>query len=225
MCSIASASFLEKQLLQHEAFICAGFSPGNIHLFNLDNLSASFLTRYPNPSEKNKYGYFSFKPFVLSKYLDVIPDNDVLLYLDVNDKPLPGLCEYLANKFDFDNHINILSAGTNYRNSKHLSIYHRNMLSTELLLASALYFQPEAGLVAIRNTMDSKSLLAIWYELTALNAINLVEDLDNNSRHDQETLFLLSRLNKSVCVESWWRNKIFKNGVRQYIDWECYRSV
>ena len=47
---------------------------------------------------------------------------------------------------------------------------------------------------------------------------------DKNSRHDQETLFILSRLYKSIKLESWFLYKITGNGLRKFIKFEGLRN-
>ncbi len=102
-----------------------------------------------------------------------------------------------------------------------MSNFHKNNLSLELLFSSIIKPQPEAGALIVKNSYRSRSILRIWYEMTAINFEELSET--EISRHDQETLFLLSNIYKSLQYESWLRYKIFKYGLRKYIKFEYLR--
>ena len=106
----------------------------------------------PNASELNKFGWFTFKPFIILSILEEIDQGDILLYLDVNDKPLYGIKSYLEKFFVENNAIDILVILGNYHNINLLSKFHRSNLSNELLLSSLFNFQPEAGVIAIKNS-------------------------------------------------------------------------
>jgi len=222
-CSFASAGFVHQQTLQRTAFTDVGFPCNRIHLHGDSILSDSFTDRFPQASESNRYGYFCFKPYFAEKVLSTIPRGDILLYLDVNDRPRLGIIEYVQSQFSNRADLNFLAAGTNYPNARHMSWYHRERLAPELLFSSSLICQPEAGALAVRNTPETRALLRAWFELTLVQALALFKQDDPKSRHDQETLYLLSRLNKSVQIESWFHFKLSGKGLRKYIDWEAFR--
>ena len=222
-CSFASARFTRQQSLQSAALKDVGLAANRIHACGDDMLAGKFDEKVPQADESNRYGYFSFKPYLLEKVLLKIPYGDILMYLDVNDRPRCGIIEYVQMQFVSRTELNILSAGTNYLNARYMSWYHRENLAAELLVTSHFICQPEAGFVAIRNTKESQALLRVWFELTLVQALALMKRNDLASRHDQETLFLLSRLNKSVQVDSWWKFKLTGEGIRKYVDWEAFR--
>lgn len=222
-CSFASASFLRQQKLQHIAFNDVGFSENRIHAHNETILGETFAKLIPQANEKNRFGFFCFKPFFIEKVLSLIAEGDILLYLDVNDRPRPGIISYIQSRFSDQEGLNLLAAGTNYPNTRHMSWYHREHLAFELLFASKIICQPEAGALAIRNNPESRALLRAWFELTLMQSLSLFKRDDPRSRHDQETLFLISRLNKSVQIESWWSFKLTGKRLRKYIDWEVFR--
>jgi len=222
-CSFASSGFVRQQGLQSAAFADIGFPRNRIYAHGVSILSSTFFDRFSQASELNRFGYYCFKPYFIEKVLSLIPRGDVLLYLDVNDCPLMGIIEYIQLKFTRQPKLNLLCAGTNYPNARHMSWYHHNRLAPELLLSSHLIFQPEAGALAVRNTEESRALLRAWFELTLVQALALLEKDDPESRGDQETLYLISRLNKSVQIESWLRYKLTGNGLRKFVDWEFFR--
>ena len=222
-CSFASESFEKKQKLQANHLLKIGFDSNKIHLFNPKKLNRNFYELQPNASEDNKYGWFTFKPFMILSILEEIDQGDILLYLDVNDKPLYGIKSYLEKFFVENNAIDILGIMGNYPNINFLSRFHRSNLSNELLLSSLFNFQPEAGVISVKNSPKAKSLLFSWYYLTLNQAYDLDKFLDRRSRHDQETLFLLSRIYKTIRLESWFLYKLTGNGLRKYIDFEYFR--
>lgn len=223
-CSFASQSFLKKQKIQKNYFLKVGFKEENIHLFNTDSLDSKFFNSFPEASEINKFGWYAFKPFLILSLLQKLKDGDILFYLDVNDKPLNGLKDYLKRFFMQNINYDLLASLTNYPNFKFSSRFHKENLSLELLISSLFNYQPEAGALAVRNSSKSRAILSIWYNLTLINGYELQKLKDNNSRHDQETLFLLSRIYKSIKLESWFFYKFTGKGIRKYIHFESLRN-
>ena len=223
-CSFASQSFLKKQKIQKNYFLKVGFKEENIHLFNPESLDSKFFNSFPDASEINKFGWYAFKPFLILSLLQKLKDGDILFYLDVNDKPLNGLKDYLKRFFVQNINYDLLAPLTNYSNFKFSSRFHKENLSLELLISSLFNYQPEAGALAVRNSSKSRAILSIWYNLTLINGYELQKLKDNNSRHDQETLFLLSRIYKSIKLESWFFYKFTGKGIRNYIDFESLRN-
>lgn len=224
-CSFASGSFNIQQAAQRCAFIDVGISEQRIYCCGPSVLEGDFLSRFPGAGEDNRFAFYSFKPYFLERILTTLPRGDVLVYLDVNDRPTRGFPEYILKKFNSNRNLNIFVAGTNYPNNRHMSWYHRLNLAMELRLTSFFRAQPEAGFVAIRCTAESLALLRVWYELTSLHALGLFDSPDSRSRHDQETLFLISRMSKAVDIEPWLIYKLLGNGVRRFIDWEAFRNL
>lgn len=223
-CSFASENFETKQKIQAKQFLKVGFETNRIHLYNPKKLNKNFYKFQPDASEENKFGWFTFKPFMILSVIEQIDEGDILLYLDVNDKPLYGIKNYLRNIFLQNKQIDILGILGNYPNSRFLSKFHRSNFSNELLLSSLFNFQPEAGVLSIKNSSKAKSLLWSWYYLTLTQAYELDKSFDIRSRHDQETLFLLSRIYKTIRLESWFLYKITGKGLRKYIDFEYFRK-
>ena len=223
-CSFASNSFLRKQMIQKNYFSKVGFQEENIHLFNPAKLDSEFFKSFPDASEINRFGWYAFKPFFILSILQNLKDDDILFYLDVNDKPLNGIKDYLKRFFLQNNNYDLLAPLTNYPNFKFSSKFHKKNLSLELLIASLFNYQPEAGALAVRNCPKTRAILSIWYNLTLINGYELKKLKDYNSRHDQETLFLLSRIYKSIKLESWFYYKITGKGIRKYIKFESLRN-
>ncbi len=223
-CSFASDSFYEVQKKQKNSFLNLGFKPQQMHLYNPEKLGNQFFDSFPKASEMNKYGWFAFKPFFLKSILDEIEYNDVLIYLDVNDKPLVGLQSYILKTFKKNKDLDILAPLTNYPNFNFLSNFHKNNLSIELLISSLFNCQPEAGALIIRNSTRSRLILNTWYQITLLHAYELEKYCELKTRCDQETLFILSRIYKSIKLESWFLYKLKGIGLRSFIEFENFRT-
>ena len=222
-CSFASESFTNSQVLQTKFFKAAGFDSDNIHLYNPKKLKYEFFEMQPNASELNKFGWYSFKPFLILSILEKLKNEDILFYLDVNDKPLYGIKEYLSERFSQNKNLDLLGILTNYPNFKYLSKFNKENLSIELLLSSLFNFQPEAGAIAVKNSKKSRSILWTWYYLTLTQSYATDLLFDIKSRHDQESFFILSRLYKSIKLESWFCYKLTGRGLRKYIEFESFR--
>ena len=222
-CSFASESFRNRQKIHEKFLLEAGFKAENIHLFNPKKLGNSFFEMQPNASEANKFGWYSFKPFLILTILQKLKNGDILLYLDVNDKPQLGIKNYIFKSFFKNKNLDLLGILTNYPNFKYLSKFNKNNLSYEILLSSLFNCQPEAGALAVKNSKKARSIICTWYYLTLTQSYITDESFDIKSRHDQETLFNLSRLYKSIKLESWFLYKLTGKGLRKYIEFESLR--
>ena len=224
--SFASESFRERQKKQSSDFRAIGLPNSQIYESSpLDLPADPFWRDNPNANETNSYGWFTFKPIILLKALQKIKHNDLLIYLDCNDRPKQGLLEYIEDKFESRSELHILGVCTNYANIRYMSGYHASNLSLELVLGSFLRCQPEAGLIIMRNTKTTQIILRLWYEANLMNSMWLTRQNRTMGRHDQETLYLVARLNRCVRFESWYKYKFLGVGIRKYIDFEYYRSI
>ena len=222
-CSFASESFKNRQEIQSKIFSEVGFESQNIHLYSPNKLGKRFFEMNPNASESNKFGWYSFKPFLILTILQQLKNEDILFYLDVNDKPLKGIKNYIDKCFCKNNNLDLLGILTNYPNFKYLSKFNKKNISYEILISSLLNCQPEAGALAIKNSKKSRSIIWTWYYLTLTQSYASDDFFDMKSRHDQETLFTLSRLYKSIKLESWFFYKLTGKGLRKYIQFESLR--
>ena len=224
--SFASKSFERQQKAQEKLLLNIGFISSEIHLFNPEKLNKKFYYNQPNASELNKFGWYSFKPYFLELVLNNLKDGDILIFLDVNDKPKFGIKEYIRKQFSSNKKLDILCCSTNYPNFKFMSNFHKEKLSLKLFLDSFFSFQPETGVLAIRNSLRSKSIMRIWYELTLINSYQLNKKIfiNNPSRPCQETMFIISRIYKTIKFESWFKYKLTGKGLRSFIEFESLRE-
>jgi len=225
VCLFASTGFKRQQDMQRRAFLEVGVPDHQIHAGGPEDLEDDFFKDIPYAAESNRFGHYSFKPYVLLRALKSLQDGEVLLYLDANDSPKSGICEYAQYLMAHEDDLNIVAASTNYPNARYTSWYHRQRSPAPLAWLSNFQYQPEAGGLIIRAGMESQGLMRVWYAITVLHSHALMQKDDAQSRHDQETLFQLAHLNKSVKFESWWLHRLFGYGLRKYIDWEYFRNV
>lgn len=223
-CSFASESFKRQQPLLKMQLIEIGVAKNKIFSFSPKNLRKNFYGDLPYADETNKFGHYSFKPYVLMMALRKIKLGDLLVYVDVNDCPLVGLLDYIHKVMDRDSTVNILSSSTNYFNIKYTSYFHRERFTRILWLLSSCIFQPEAGVIVFRNTLETRILVKLWYELTMLHSRQMILREDPKSRWDQETLFNLAVINNSIKFESWFLHKLFNIGLKTHIKWEYFRN-
>lgn len=224
VCSFASSSFLRQQKCQADAWINMGIEESRIHLLGPESLDSDFFADLPYAAESNKFGFYSFKPYFLLKVLNCVDENDVLIYLDVNDRPLIGFDAYISNQMRKRAELNLIAASTNYPNFRRLSWFHSMRMPLLTKISSVFLFQPEAGCLILRNNSETQKILRAWYALTTINSDAMMLQFDPESRLDQETLFFLSLINNSIKFESWYLYRIFKIGLRKYVDWEFYRD-
>jgi len=179
-----------------------------------------FGTRY---TEENKFNYYSFKPELIYEYASSIKKGDIIIYIDTNDVPKPGLAEYIEKKLK-DNRTDLLVSGTNY--------FHKRMQHPDTKLffnnifryISSYTLQPEAGCIAFQNSGQLREKLLNWLQYTRyiakLNHINP----SPLSRHDQEALTYTLIQTSGNRKENWYIWKFLKfSGLRSYIDFEGNR--
>ncbi len=225
-CTFASKKFIKKQINQKKYILNSGFEEKEIFSCNTSILDEPYLKRINKVVDKLNNGEcvgFSFKPYFLSLILNRIKNGDIIMYIDVNDKPKKGIKEYIKKKFTANPKLGIIATGTNYPNIKHLSSFHKENLSLELIMSSNLFAQPEAGVLVIKNSETTKALINTWYEMTLINYLQTNNSTSPKDRFDQETLFTLSRIYKIIKIESWLFYKLTGKGLRRFIDFEYLR--
>lgn len=223
--SFASEGFLQQQLKQRAHLLRAGFSNVNIISSGPKDLGSDFFSECPFASESNRFGYYSFKPYIIKSLLRRLPEHAILLYIDANDRPLPGLYDYIVEHFKSNPDIQALCPLTNYPNLFRVSRYHRYFMRLQQRINSLIFCQPETGLIIFRSTTEGRYLADCWYSLTLNLSHKLYNDKhDERSKHDQETFFLVSRLFRNIGLQSWFSWKFFKSGIRKYVEFEYFRN-
>jgi len=145
---------------------------------------------------KRGAGYWLWKPYIILENLKQLSDNEILVYMDVGDRPEPGFYNFLESWF-LEKDILLTEGGNNSR----------RMCKRDALILMGCdeekYWdapQVEAGFIALRKTDFNMKFVELWLELCKDERI--LTDLPNicgkenfpdfiEHRHDQSVLSLL----------------------------------
>lgn len=183
-------------------------------------------------NNKRLFGYACWKPEIILKYLEEIPENSILQYSDIgchlNKKGLNRLKEYI----EITNQKNILAfqyKKPDFKINNNLkyqiyfeSEYTKGDLFNYFKLDENSPFKKSeqlwSGTIFFKNNSISKFFLKKWLEICKIN--NLIDDspsIEKNSkefvehRHDQSVFSILCKLNKvtflSVSECEWAEDK------------------
>lgn len=159
------------------------------------------------------FGLWSWKPFLIERELDLLNPGDILLYLDagveINKKGASRFTYYLDHLARND----LLFFQLDHQ--------HRNWTkrNVEVFDLGENFFRNQviAGILMLRVSEKSKSLVSRWKQLCTLNGGALLEDPSPSSteshpmliehRHDQS---LLSKAVFEAEIETWPDETIFK---------------
>ena len=190
------------------------YANGDVHLSNQQYLTASALNKcidfykpynkqHLDPSYSQKHikilsqkrgaGYWLWKPYVILKTLEEIPENDVVLYVDSGgriEKPVDHLINQLAT-------YDILVFESDWNNRRYVK---KDLLQMMKLdndeTRNALHLQ--ASFIVIKNTQFSRNFIKNWLSWCenekALTDIPSAEEYPDffDHRHDQAILTLLT---------------------------------
>ena len=191
-----------------------------VQVFTEKDLGEDFLKSHGKFMSSNKlgYGYFIWKPQVISEALNLLNENDILIYADagchLNIMGQSRLNEYIqllkkssmiCFELEHENHLytkrkcfDIIDTDNNYFNSK-------------MIAATALI---------IKKTKSSCKLLEQWKYYSCM--YDLIDESDGKRNHstfqihryDQSILSLIARNFNDICIlpdETWFQN-FYKNG-------------
>ena len=94
----------------------------------------------------NKFGWYSFKPLFLVSILEELKDGEILFYLDVNDKPIVGIKNYIDCFFKKIIKIDILVPLTNHINFTYLSKFNKEIFLLSFFFLHFLIFNQKLEL-------------------------------------------------------------------------------
>lgn len=168
----------------------------DFHIFNENDLYKTqfYLDNKHILDQKRCFGYCLWKPYYILQTLELIPENEVVLYMDSGDTIINpyGFIE-LANKAI--NLQNAMFIGGFYKQSQYTKydcFYKMNCLDEKYKNT----IQLEAGVVAFKNTSKNKDFVSKWLEYCKDE--NIVTDMPNvygnnfpdfiDHRHDQSIL-------------------------------------
>lgn len=165
-------------------------------------------------SHKLGFGHYLWKPYIISHYLSIIPENDILFYLDVgcvlnfnNIQALNRFHEYISlvsihgslamQLFDGEFGIDDLSenAWNSIKIMDHLNISEDDRKQNQI----------QAGILLLKNNTRNKEVMQEWYNLCIKNDY---EFLDQNVKGTYEG-FVSLRFDQSIFSALYKKYQLF----------------
>jgi len=150
------------------------------------------------------YGYWIWKPYLTMKTLDMMQDNDILVYADagcsLNIAGINRLYDYFQIVKDCE--FGILSFSMPHNIEKHwtkMDLINYIDINNNIFLNEG---QLHATVFIIRKCEHSSNLVKMWYDIASSNNYNLINDSPsimpndinfNEHRHDQSIFSLLRK--------------------------------
>jgi hypothetical protein len=157
------------------------------------HLDAEFVKKNQTILEQSRGGgYWLWKPYLILKTLNEIPENDYIIYLDSSIKMLKNITPLVEKLKDAD----ILLFRNNHSNRKYVK---RDLLKIMDMDKDEVRdsTQLQGGFLVIRNTQFSRDFIKKWLELcenpqavTDAPSVDEYKDFVDH-RHDQAILTLL----------------------------------
>lgn len=181
------------------------YSPKDIDLNFYEN--NKFILEQPRG-----IGYWLWKPYVISKTLETMSDNDVLLYLDSGDIFTPAICNYINDKIITNDLILVPSSNIQKTYTKRDCFYYMDCDTEEYWKCT----QIEAGIIIIKKTDFSKKIVNEW--LNYGENPNIITDLPNICGLENSFDFKDHRHDQSILSNLAYKyNILLDNSVRKYI--------
>jgi hypothetical protein len=165
-----------------------------IRIYNKKDLDKNFLTKNAGIlTQKRGAGYWLWKPYIILKTLESIPENDVLLYVDAGIKIIKDITPLINFTKSYDM-IFFESGLQNHTFIKRDAMVHMGMDDEKYLDESMLM----SGIVFFKNTKTSRNFVKEWLRYCENPAI--LTDIPSkhteftnfkDNRHDQTVLSLL----------------------------------
>jgi hypothetical protein len=177
------------------------------------------------------YGRWAWKPYLILQYLKLIPEDDILLYLDAG-------CHFNINKVSKERFLMYCKSANTYE-SLAMQLY-----SSEFSQMDALEYeynsydnknelsisetdwnshQIQAGILFLKNNTKVRNFVQVWLDLCFSNNFknlneNLIVQTDKHFkeyRWDQSIFSLLYKKYKMNVIfdETWWGDSFQSNGV------------
>lgn len=202
--TFAKGNFIESQNKLNNYFNSLGII-NQKHLTN-NNLDEDFLNKYSHIlSHKRGYGYCLWKPYIILKELNLIKDDEILIYIDSTDYPEKLFFDLVAEHFKSNDYL-FLNRGFNHGQwTKRDTFVLMNCDTPEYYN----HVQLEAGVVCLKNTTSNQSLIEEWFKyctneniLTEIPNISNLPNVNNfrEHRYDQS---ILTNLIISKKIESY----------------------
>jgi len=168
----------------------------DFHIFNETDL---YKTQFYSENkhildQKRCFGYCLWKPYFILKTLELIPNDETVIYMDSGDIILnpPAFINYVNSSINLQDTLFIGGAFKQSQYTKYDCFYKMNCLDEKY----RNQIQLEAGVVAFKNTYKNKEFVNKWLEFCKDE--NIVTDMPNvhgnnfpdfiDHRHDQSVL-------------------------------------
>jgi hypothetical protein len=166
----------------------------SIRIFHKKHIDPAYYAKHQSIlSQKRGGGYWLWKPYLIFKTLNEIPENDILLYMDAGGviiKPIDSLIPQLINH-------DIILFDMNIPNKQ----YTKKLLFQMMNMDNEISWnanQIQANILLIKNTKFARDFISEWlYWSEKSNAIMDSDRKDEyhefiDHRHDQSIISLLS---------------------------------
>lgn len=202
--TFAKGNFIDSQTRLKNYLDTLGIS-NQTHLTDKD-LDNEFLSKYSHIlSQKRGYGYCLWKPYIILKELNNIKEDEILLYIDSTDYPeqvfFNAALEHLqSNDYLFVNrgfnHGQWTKRDTFVLMDCDTPEYHNHV-------------QLESGIICLKNTDFTKSLINEWFEYCTNE--NILTEIPNISNLPNVNDFREHRYDQSILT-----NLIIKKKIESY---------
>jgi hypothetical protein len=184
-----------------------------------------------NDKGKKGYGRWAWKPFLILHYLNLIPEDDILLYLDagchfnINQVSTERFLLYCESANNYESlAMTLYSSGVGQMNAleyEYNSYDNKNQLSISETDWNS--HQIQSGILFLKNNRKIRNFVQEWLDLCCSNNFknlneNLIVQKDKNFkdyRWDQSIFSLLYKKNKMNVIfdETWWGDNFQSKGV------------
>lgn len=177
----------------------------NFLLYRKKHIAPSYLEEHKHIFDNLRgAGYWLWKPYLILKTLEKIPENDILIYLDsgiIISRPITELLKHLDNH---DILVSSLPEGFKQRlYTKRSALQKMNADNPEMHNKA----QIQANIIFMRNNEFSRNFVKSWVRWAEMPEIIMDDPMDNNPypdfnehRHDQSILSILALQDKSSRI-------------------------
>jgi len=200
---IDAVNRMKNELLQTEVFdTVIGYTDNDLRK------DVDFWEKNRNFIENNKrgYGYWIWKPYLIMKTMELMNDNDILLFLDagceiVNNEKTKELMMGFINKCN-ETEILYSPAGHNEKLYNKMDLIDYMKLNNDQIKDSMQY---QTGVIFIKKNNKMLDFIKEWYSIAISNNYHLIDDsaskIPNDQlfiehRHDQAIFSLLTKSEK-----------------------------
>jgi hypothetical protein len=171
-----------------------------------EDLDSNFLNKYSRIlSLKKGYGYCIWKPYIIYNELQIIKEDEILLYIDSTDYPMKSFFEMVLEHFKENDYLYLNRGYNNGQWTKRDTFVLMNCDTSEY----HNHVQLEAGVICLRQTPFNNSLIREWFDYCTNE--NILTEIPNISNLPNINDFREHRYDQSILT-----NIIIKNKLKSY---------